>query len=306
VKVLLTGGSGMVGRNLIENPAASRWDLWSPTRAELDLSDFAATCDALRRWKPDVVIHAAGKVGGIQANLAAPVDFFVQNLDLGRNVVLAARAAGVSRLVNLGSSCMYPPSAPMPFQESSLLTGVFEASNEGYALAKVMVARLCSYVRRENPALRYQTLIPCNLYGRHDHFEADRSHLVAAALAKVHAAKVEGRDTVDIWGDGNARREFMYCGDLADAIVRFTEDDTASWDCMNLGAGVDHSVNDYYRAIARVVGWSGRFVHELSRPEGMKAKIVSVERQEAWGWKPRVSLEEGLEKTYRFYLGQGT
>lgn len=294
----------MVGRNLLEHPRAARWDLRAPARAELDLSDFAATREYLRHWRPHVVVHAAGRVGGIQANLAAPVDFLVQNLDLGRNIVLAARAAGVRRLVNLGSSCMYPPSASIPFDESALLTGAFEPTNEGYGLAKATVARLCAYVRREDPALRYQTLVPCNLYGRHDHYEPASSHLVAAAIAKVHAAKRDGRDEVEIWGDGTARREFMYCGDLADAIVRFVEDDAVPWDWMNVGTGVEHTVDDYYRAVARAVGWSGRFVHDASRPAGAKSKRVAVDRQSAWGWAPRVGLDEGIALAYQAYLEQ--
>jgi GDP-L-fucose synthase len=303
VKVLLTGGHGMVGRNLREHPGVAQWDLRAPSRAELDLADFDATQSYLRSWTPDVVIHAAGKVGGIQANLAAPLDFLVQNLDLGRNVVLAARAAGVPRVVNLGSSCMYPPAAAQPFNESSLFTGSFEASNGGYGLAKATVARLCSYAMREDPALRYQTLVPCNLYGRHDHFEPERSHLVAAALAKVHAAKVEGHETVEIWGDGSARREFMYCGDLADAIVRFVQaPPPGDWDCLNIGMDAEHSVDDYYRAVAEVVGWHGRFVHSPSRPVGMLSKRIDTARQRQWGWSPRVSLEEGLALAYAFYL----
>ena len=303
MKVLLTGGQGMVGRNLRQHPGVAHWDLRAPPRPELDLADFDATRSYLRSWKPDVIIHAAGKVGGIQANLAAPFEFLVRNLDLGRNIVLAARDAGVPRLVNLGSSCMYPPAAPIPFAESSLFTGAFESSNEGYGLAKATVARLCSYAMAEDPSLRYQTLVPCNLYGRHDHFEPERSHLLAAAIAKIHQAKVDALETVEIWGDGNARREFMYCGDLADAIVRFVEA-PGGWESMNIGVGAEHSVNDYYRAVAKVLGWQGRFVHSPSRPVGMLSKQIDIARQREWGWSPRVALEDGIALAYDHYLSR--
>lgn len=300
--VLLTGGSGMVGRNVAEFPAAAGWKLVAPTSRELDLRDAQATADFVRRLRPDVVIHAAGRVGGIQANIAAPVDFLVTNLDLGRNIVMAARAAGVPRLLNLGSSCMYPREAPNPLVESSILHGELEPTNEGYALAKIAVARLCQYAARENPALSYKTLIPCNLYGPHDKFDPKHSHLVPAIIHKVHVAMKSGQAEVEIWGDGTARREFMFAPDLADAIWRAVDRFDTLPDMMNVGVGSDHSVNDYYRIAAQVIGWRGRFVHDTSKPAGMKQKLVSTERQTAWGWAPATSLEDGIRATYNHYL----
>lgn len=301
--VLLTGGSGMVGRNVAEFPAAAGWKLVAPSSGELDLRDAHATADYVRKLAPDVVIHAAGRVGGIQANIAAPVDFLVTNLDLGRNIVMAARAAGVPRLLNLGSSCMYPREAANPLVESSVLHGELEPTNEGYALAKIAVARLCQYVTREQPALSYKTLIPCNLYGPHDKFDPKHSHLVPAIIHKVHVAKTQGQSEVEIWGDGTARREFMFAPDLADAIWRAVETFDSLPDMMNVGVGRDHSVNDYYRIAAQVIGWTGCFVHDTSRPAGMKQKLVSIERQAAWGWTPATSLEDGIRATYQHYLG---
>lgn len=301
--VLLTGGSGMVGRNVAGFPAAAGWKLVAPGSRELDLRDAQATADYVRKLRPDVVIHAAGRVGGIQANIAAPVDFLVTNLDLGRNIVMAARAAGVPRLLNLGSSCMYPREAANPLVESSVLHGELEPTNEGYALAKIAVARLCQYVTREQPALAYKTLIPCNLYGPHDKFDPKHSHLVPAIIHKVHVAKTQGQSEVEIWGDGTARREFMFAPDLADAIWRAVETFDSLPDMMNVGVGRDHSVNDYYRIAAQVIGWTGRFVHDTSKPAGMKQKLVSIERQAAWGWTPATSLEDGIRATYQHYLG---
>ncbi len=302
LRVLLTGGTGMVGRNIAEHPAVRGWDLLAPGRRELDLEQADSVKAFLRDTRPQVVIHAAGLVGGIHANMARPVDFLVRNTDMGRNVILGAAACGVPTLLNLGSSCMYPRGHDTPLKEEQVLAGELEPTNEGYALAKIFAARLCQYLRRQEPTLQYRTLIPCNLYGRHDHFEPERSHLVAAALLKLHAAKQAGAETVDIWGDGTARREFMDAADLADAVVRHIHQGHDTPDLMNIGLGHDHAVNDYYAAAAEVVGWRGRFVHDLSRPVGMKRKLVDVSRQTAWGWAPRTSLREGLARTYQFFL----
>ena len=300
--LMLTGGSGMVGQNLLEHGAASGWSIVAPNSRELDLRDAAATLAFVRRVKPDVIVHCAGRVGGIQANIAAPVDFLVTNLDLGRNIVMAARACGVPRLLNLGSSCIYPRNAANPLSEQSILQGELEPTNEGYALAKIAVARLCQYASREDPGLSYKTVIPCNLYGRHDKFSPGSSHLVPAIIHKVHLAKAHGLGEVEVWGDGTARREFMYAGDLANAIWRALDSFDSLPDLMNIGVGVDHSVNDYYHIAAKVVGWQGRFVHDLSKPVGMKQKLVAIDQQTAWGWTAPTSLEDGLQTAYAYYL----
>lgn len=301
-KVWLTGGSGMVGRNLQEHARAGVHKVLAPRRAELDLSDAQAVRDWVARHAPDVVIHAAGRVGGIQANIANPVAFLDENTTIGRNVLLAARAARVPRLVNLSSSCVYPAQGRNPLDEDQILTGALEPTNEGYALAKIFAMRLCDYISREDPALSYKTLIPCNLYGPWDTFTPGASHLLPAIIAKCHAARGAGTETVEIWGDGTARREFMYAEDAADgiweAVARF--DDLPS--VMNLGLGHDHSVNDYYATAARVIGWDGAFTHDLSKPVGMKQKLVDTTRQRAFGWQASHSLEEGIAKTYAHYL----
>ena len=173
----------------------------------------------IQQVKPDLVIHAAGKVGGIQANISEPSSFLLENIQIGCNIVNACRKYGVRRLLNLGSSCMYPKGHDNSLGEELLLSGALEPTNEGYALAKIAVAKLCKYISHENAEYQYKTLLPCNLYGRHDKFEPKHSHLVPSIIRKVHAAKVNGDNTVEIWGDGTARREFMYAGDLADAIM---------------------------------------------------------------------------------------
>jgi len=301
-KLLLTGGGGMVGRNLLEHPAIGKFEVCAPRSAELDLCNFNAVQAYLRAHQPDMVIHAAGKVGGIQANMREPVGFLLENLDMGRNIVWASRQAGVKQLLNLGSSCMYPRNHNEPLKEELVLKGELEPTNEGYALAKVVTARLCEYIMREDASYQYKTLIPCNLYGRHDKFDPAHSHLIPAIIHKVHQAKQNGQESVEIWGDGTARREFMYSGDLADGLVRAIKEFEALPAMMNIGLGHDYTINEYYQAAADVMGYKGIFIHDLSKPVGMARKLVSVERQQAWGWRAQNELPSGIEKTYEYYL----
>lgn len=302
-RIFLTGGGGMVGRNILEHARASEWDFVAPGSRDLDLADYEATRRFIADVRPDAVIHCAGLVGGIQANIARPVDFLVVNVDLGRNVIMAAREAGVPKLLNLASSCMYPREALNPLGEELILRGELEPTNEGYALAKIFATRLCEYISRETPDKQYKTLIPCNLYGRHDKFDPKHSHLIPAIIHKVHQAKTGSLPSVEIWGDGTARREFMYAGDLADAVVTALENFDRVPSLMNVGLGHDHSINDYYAAASEVIGWQGRFVHDTSKPVGMKQKLVNIAKQQQWGWAPRKSLREGIELSYAYYLG---
>lgn len=302
-QVLLTGGSGMVGRNILEHPLAQMWEIVAPGRTELDLRDAGAVEQYLRKLKPAAIIHAAGRVGGIQANIAYPVEFLVENVDIGRNVILGARAAGVRKLLNLASSCIYPRDRTSPLREDEILSGRLEPTNEGYAIAKLYALKLCQYIQRDNLKFIYKTLIPCNLYGRHDKFSPEHSHLAPAIIHKVHQAKRQGLDTVEIWGDGQARREFMYAGDLADAVLRALSDIETLPDLMNVGVGSDHSISEYYKAVADVIGWTGTFVYDLQKPVGMARKLIDIGRQQQWGWLPSTSLSQGLQMTYSFYLG---
>lgn len=306
MRVFLTGGRGMVGRAVRGHPAARAHEIVAPTSAELDLTDRAAVMAAVAGARPDLVIHAAGRVGGIQANMVNKAGFLTDNLDMGMNIVTAARKAGVPKLLNLGSSCMYPHDAPNPLREESLGKGELEPTNEGYGLAKLAVARLCAFVSDEGEGLAYKTLMPCNLYGLHDKFDPGVSHLVPAIIRKIHEAKLRGAQTVEIWGDGTARREFMFTGDLADgiwaAVARF--DDLGG--VMNIGPGQDHSINEYYEEAARVIGWEGAFVHDPGKPTGMRQKLLAVDRQEAFGWAPKVNLAQGLALTYAHFKERHT
>lgn len=304
MRIWLTGGRGMVGRNFLESPRATHHEILAPSREELDLLDFEAVWSWVGDVRPDIVIHAAGKVGGIQANIREPVQFLLENFDLGRNVVVASSRHGVPRLINLGSSCMYPRNAPNPLRENMVLNGELEPTNEGYALAKIAIAKLCEYVSREHSALQYKTLVPCNIYGRHDKFDPSRSHLIPAVIHKIHEAKSTNEPAVDIWGSGEARREFMYACDLVDALFEAVERFDALPATMNIGLGQDYSINDYYETVAQVLGYEGAFVHDLAKPVGMTRKLVDVSLQTQWGWSPRWTLKEGIRETYAFYLEQ--
>ena len=301
MKVFLTGGRGMVGRAIKDHPGAAAHQIVAPTSAELDLRDRSAVMNFVAETAPDIIIHAAGRVGGIQANVANPTAFLTENVDIGFHVIMAAREAGVPRLLNLGSSCMYPHDAPNPLHEDSLGKGELEPTNEGYALAKVAVARLCAFISRERDDLSYKTLIPCNLYGINDKFDPAVSHLLPAIIRKIHEAKETGAETVEIWGDGTARREFMFSEDLADGVWTAIERFDALPGGMNIGLGHDRSINEYYAETARVIGWDGEFVHDLSRPTGMKQKLLDVSAQKEFGWEAQTSLATGIAQTYAHF-----
>ncbi len=299
--ILISGSSGMVGRNLIEHPESNKYNILTPTSKELDLLDYSAVRCYFQNMKPDIIIHAAGRVGGIQANMAHPVDFLVQNWDMGRNLLIAARESGVKNLLNLGSSCMYPRDAENPLKETMVLKGELESTNEGYALAKVSVARLAQYLCQEDGTLQYKTLIPCNLYGRWDKFDPSHSHLVPAIIVKVHQAMEKSDEFVEIWGDGLARREFMYAGEVADAIWYCVQNLNKLPQNTNIGIGQDYSIMDYYTAVAAVCGYKGSFKYDLSRPVGMKQKLVDTKILNDLGWRSKQSLIQGIEKTVEFY-----
>ena len=234
--------------------------------------------------------------------MAHPVDFLDVNNVIGRNVIMGAWTQGVRHLINLGSTCMYPKSAPNPLSEDMILTGPLEPTNEGYALAKIMAMRLCSYINREDPKARFKTLIPCNLFGPHDKFDPKHSHLLPAIIHKVHQAKITGQPTVEIWGDGKARREFMYAPDLADAVWRAVADIEMLPELTNIGTGRDYTINEYYAEVANVINWNGEFLHDLTRPVGMKQKLCNTSRANKWGWRAPTDLRTGIQETYKFYL----
>jgi len=301
VRILITGGRGLVGHNLVELLSSSH-EVLAPGHGEVDLLDSIAVADYISKHRPEMIIHCAGVVGGIQANIREPTRFLVENFELGKNVIIAAAKAGVPRLINLGSSCMYPRAAPNPLQEDLILSGELEPTNEGYAIAKIAIQRLCAYLNREYPEISYKTIIPCNLYGKWDKFDPAHSHMIPAVIRKLHEAKLKNLESVDIWGSGKARREFMYVGDLADFISQVLLRFESLPDLINIGLGYDYSIDEYYAAVAHVVGYKGLFTHDLQKPEGMVQKLVDITKLESFGWKAKTKLERGLISTYNFFL----
>ncbi|WP_096084693.1 GDP-L-fucose synthase family protein [Agaribacterium haliotis] len=301
MKVFVTGGRGMVGRNVISLAKQHDFEICSPSSSELNLLDAQAIHDSIQQFRPDVVIHAAGKVGGIQANIQSPFDFFYDNLQMGINVVYAAWQNGVDKLINLGSSCMYPKNATNPLREDCVLSGDLEPTNEGYALAKLSVGRMCEYLYRQY-GVEYKTIVPCNLYGLWDKFSPNNSHMVPAVIRKIHEASVSGSHDVEIWGDGKARREFMFAEDLADFILYAIRNYDHIPSFINAGVGIDHSIVEYYETIAKIIGFNGRFVHDLTKPSGMSQKLVDVSKQKELGWSPKTSLVDGIQLTYKHFL----
>jgi GDP-L-fucose synthase len=300
-KILLTGSTGMVGQNILENKNSANFDILTPSSKELNLLNYDKVYEYINKNAPTFIIHTAGRVGGIQANMAHPVDFLVENLDMGRNIIMAAKNNNVKNLINLSSSCMYPRAAENPLGEELILKGELEPTNEGYALAKIMSTRLCEYISKEDDSYLYKTIIACNLYGRFDKFESKHSHMIPAVVKKIHDAKVNNLDTIDIWGDGTARREFMYTGDLADFIWHAIKNFNKMPQNINVGLGHDFTINEYYQVIANVIGYKGEFSHDLTKPIGMKQKLIDDVKLSEFGWKYKTTLKKGIENIYEFY-----
>lgn len=301
LKVLLTGGSGMVGRNIREC-APDDFELLAPSSKELDLLSKASVKDYLLNEKPDLIIHAAGIVGGIRANINYPVRFLSANTEMANNLFGLAAELEVTYLLNLGSSCMYPVKGKNPLKEELILTDYLEPTNEGYALAKIFAQRLCDYINRERGNENYKTLIPCNLFGKFDKFDSEWGHMIPAVIQKIHEAKNEQSDTVEIWGDGEARREFMLAEDLAKYIWSLVHNIDLVPEVMNVGLGFDFSINEYYRAIAEVIGYKGGFTHDLTKPVGMRQKLVDVSKMNGVMKLESTPLKDGLRKTFEYYI----
>jgi len=298
--ILITGSTGMVGRNAVESLQEEGFDVIAPKRSDLDLLN---TCDVKKYFeshKIDIVLHAAGLVGGIQANIERPYSFLNQNAQIALNVINAAIGQRIKQFINLGSSCMYPKDCPNELTEDLILSGPLEPTNEGYAIAKIMSYKLCNFAKSEF-GLNYKTLIPCNLYGKYDNFHPLKSHLIPAVIRKIHDA-TKYNSPVTIWGSGNARREFMFVDDLIDFIKWSINHYEEIPDLINIGVGTDYSIKEYYQVIGDIIGFEGEFTYDLTKPEGMSRKLCSVQKQIELGWKPKWSLKNGIKKTYQFYL----
>tara|TARA_B100000787_G_scaffold122926_1_gene92437 strand:+ start:1410 stop:2339 length:930 start_codon:yes stop_codon:yes gene_type:complete len=302
--ILLTGGSGMVGSNIVNHNFSQNYTILSPTSSDLNLLNYKDIEDYIAFNKPELVIHAAGIVGGIKANINYPVKFLVNNMQMGLNILMASKTQKVKKFINLSSSCMYPRNARNPLLEDSILKGELEPTNEGYALSKITSTRLCEYISREDSSFLYKTVIPCNLYGKYDDFSYESSHMIPGVIRKIYEAKNKNLEFVNIWGDGLARREFMYAADIADFIFYAVENFNKMPQNINVGLGLDYSITEYYKMIANVIGYKGKFNHDMSKPTGMKRKLIDNKRLNEFGWSHRTSLELGIKKTYDYFLNE--
>ena len=298
-RVYVAGHRGMVGSAIVRRLAQEACTVQTATRAETDLVDQAAVRAWFARERPEVVVVAAAKVGGILANDSYPADFLYENLMIEANVIEAARQNGVEKLLFLGSSCIYPKFAEQPIVEDALLTGPLEPTNEWYAVAKIAGIKLCQAYRRQH-GCDYISAMPTNLYGPGDNFDLSSSHVMPALIRKAHEAKLAGADSITIWGTGTPRREFLHVDDLADACVFLLK--TYSGDShVNVGSGTDIPIYDLARLVCEIVGFTGDIVRDTAKPDGTPRKLMSGDKIAGLGWTPRIDLREGIASVYELY-----
>ena len=309
MRTFVAGHRGMVGSAILRKLDAEGADAIVRSRADLDLLDRAAVQRFMLAEKPEAVIVAAAKVGGIHANNAYPADFIFENLTIECNVIHGAFEAGVRRLLFLGSSCIYPRDAAQPMAEEALLTGPLEPTNEAYAIAKIAGIKLCDSYNRQY-GTDYRSVMPANLYGPNDQFHSENSHVLPALMARFHEAARAGAAEVAIWGSGRPRREFLHVDDLADACLfvmgveksTYEQATRSTLGHVNVGSGEEVTIAELAQMLAAVTGFSGRIVYDPSRPDGTPRKLLDTTRLESMGWRPTIRLEEGLSRTYQWFL----
>ncbi len=315
-RIYIAGHRGMVGGALLRRLEARRAagegiELITRTSSELDLTDQTAVREFMHAQSPDVVILAAAKVGGIHANNTYPADFIYENLMIECNVIHQAFAAGVTRLLQLGSSCIYPRDVPQPMREDALLTGTLEPTNEPYAVAKIAGIKLCESYNRQH-GTDYRSVMPTNLYGPGDNFHPENSHVLPALIRRFHEAALDGLDEVTIWGSGKPRREFLHVDDMAKASLFVLDLDKTTYDAntdpmlshINVGSGTDVSIMELAQMVAAVTGFRGRITSDPSKPDGTMRKLMDVSRLARMGWRAGIGLKEGIGSTYDWFLKQ--
>ena len=302
-RIYVAGHRGLVGSAIIRALEQNGFEnLITRTHAELELLDAVAVQEFFAETKPEFVFLAAAKVGGIYANSTYPADFMRENLLLQTNVIHEAWRHGVEKLMFLGSSCIYPKLCPQPIKEEYLLTGELESTNDAYALAKIAGIKTCQSYNQQY-GTKFFSVMPTNLYGINDNFHPENSHVLPALIRKFHEAKLSNAETVSIWGNGTARREFLHTDDLAEAVLFLMENYDDS-EIINVGCGEDQTIRELAETIQKVVGFSGRLDYDTSFPNGTPQKMLDISKINSLGWKPRIPLKEGLKQVYRWYAAQ--
>ncbi len=299
-RVWVAGHRGMVGAAIVRRLAHEDCEILTVGRDTVDLRRQVETEDWMAEARPDAVFLAAATVGGILANDSRPAEFIYDNLAIETNVIEAARRTGLKKLLLLGSSCIYPRLAEQPMAENALLTGALEPTNQWYALAKIAGIKICQAYRRQY-GLDFISAMPTNLYGPGDNFELESSHVVPALLRKTHEAKASGANSIEIWGSGTPRREFLYVDDCADALVHLMKVYSGEMH-INIGIGSDLTIRELAESIAKVVGFTGSFHYDTRKPDGTPRKLLDVSRLTALGWRAETDLEAGLKRTYDWYV----
>lgn len=299
-KIYVAGHKGMVGSAIVRVLKENGFNnLILRTRRELDLLNFNKVKEFFGEEKPDYVFLAAAKVGGIGANIASPVDFLLNNLKIQNNIIENSYLSGVKKFCFLGSSCIYPKECKQPIKEDYLLTGPLEPTNEGYALAKIAGMRLGQYYNKQY-GFKVLNLMPCNLYGKNDHFDLKKSHVMSALIKRFTDAVDEGKTEITLWGTGKARRELMNVDDLAEAVLFFMLNHDSS-EHINIGTGIDISIKDLANLIAKKTGFKGEIKWDVSKPDGMLRKCMDVLKMKSYGFEPKISIEKGVEQMIQQY-----
>lgn len=301
-RIWVAGHTGLVGSAVVRRLKDEDCEILTVGHAQLDLRNQKETLKWVHSNKPDMIIHAAARVGGILANERNPAEFLYDNLMIEANVIHAAHLCEVEKLLFLGSSCIYPKEAPQPIEPDALLSGPLEPTNEAYAVAKIAGIKMCQSYRKQY-GRDYNALMPCNLYGPGDLFDETTSHVIPALILKCHLAKISGENAIDVWGSGNPLREFLYVDDLADAIV-FALRRYSSGEVLNIGAGVDVSIKELAERVAKATDFDGELRFDANRPDGVFRKLMNIEPITRAGWSPETTLQNGLEKTYAWFLDQ--
>ncbi|SDH60376.1 GDP-L-fucose synthase [Flavobacterium omnivorum] len=300
-KIYIAGHQGMVGSAVWRALTAKGYtNLIGVSSTELDLRNQKAVFNYIATESPIVIIDAAARVGGILANMNSPYEFIMQNMQIQNNLIDSAFQSGVEKFIFLGSSCIYPKLAPQPLKEEYLLTGALESTNEWYAIAKIAGVKACEAIRKQY-GKEYFSLMPTNLYGSNDNFDLNSSHVLPAMIRKFHEAKENNNATVTLWGSGTPRREFLYVEDMAEAVV-FALENKLPDSLYNVGSGVDLTIKQLAETIQKITGHQGAIIWDNTKPDGTPRKLMDVSKMNALGWKHRVALEEGIQKTYQWFL----